>query len=207
MECRSQMNSSNTAMMKYYEKLAFKVAITLILVGAINWLFVGVAGVNVVELLFGRRSYFSRGIYILVGLSALLIAFNRDTYLPFLGETVLPCQVISTYIPQGATTEVQVQVTPGAKVLYWAAEPTNEHLKQLNNWDQAYLKYENAGVTVANDLGVALLKVRPPQSYKVPFKGSLAPHIHFRICSGDGMLSRIKTVFVEDGRVEGFRTS
>lgn len=199
------MNSSNAAMLKYYEKLAFKIAIALVIIGAINWFFVGAAGINVVELLCGRRSYCSRGIYILVGLSALLIAFNRDTYLPFLGETVLPCQVIGTYIPQGATTEVTVQVTPGAKVLYWAAEPDNEHLKKLNNWDQAYLKYENAGVTVANEQGLATLKVRPPQSYTVPFKGALAPHIHFRICSGDGMLSRIKTVFVEDGRVEGFR--
>ncbi len=201
----NRMDSNNAAWMKYYEKLAFKVAMVFLVAGALNWLFVGAAGVNVVELLCGRRSYCSRGIYILVGLSALLIMFNRDTYLPFLGETVLPCKVIGNYIPQGATTEVQVQVTPGAKVLYWAAEPNNEHIKHLNTWDQAYLKYENAGVTEANDQGVAVLKVRPPHSYKVPFKGQLQPHIHFRICSGTGMLSRIKTVFLHDGHVEGFK--
>lgn len=200
------MNSDNASWMKYYEKLAFKIAMVFILVGALNWLAVGAAGVNVVELLCGRRSYCSRGIYILVGLSALLIAFNRDTYLPFLGETVMPCQVIGTYIPQGATTEVQVQVPPGAKVLYWASEPSNEHLKHLNNWDQAYLKYENAGVVVADEKGIAILKVRPPQAYSVPFKGRLEPHVHFRICSGTGMLSRIKTVFLADGHVEGFKS-
>jgi hypothetical protein len=176
-----------------------------IIVGALNWLLVGAFGINAVELLTGRRSTISRTIYVLVGISALLIAFNRDTYLPFLGETVMPCQILGTYIPQGATMEVQIEVAPGAKVLYWAAEPENEHLKKLNNWQQAYLKYENAGVTVADDRGVATLKVRPPQAYSVPFKGRLEPHIHFRICGEEGILSRIKTVFVNDGRIEGFR--
>jgi uncharacterized membrane protein YuzA (DUF378 family) len=199
------MDSQNAAWATYYQKLAFKVAMVFIIVGALNWLLVGAFGINAVELLAGRRSTISRSIYVLVGISALLIAFNRDTYLPFLGETVMPCQVIGTYIPQGATMEVQVEVAPGAKVLYWAAEPENEHLKKLNNWQQAYLKYENAGVTVADDRGVATLKVRPPQAYSVPFKGKLEPHIHFRICGGEGILSRIKTVFVNDGRVEGFR--
>jgi hypothetical protein len=52
---------------------------------------------------------------------------------------------------------------------------------------------------------VAVLKVRPPQAYSVPFKGRLEPHIHFRICGETGILSRIKTVYVEDGRIEGFR--
>jgi hypothetical protein len=36
-------------------------------------------------------------------------------------------------------------------------------------------------------------------------KGKLEPHVHFRVCGGaDGFLGRIKTVYVEDGRVEGF---
>lgn len=199
------MDSQNAMWATYYQKLAFKIAMVFIIVGAVNWLLVGAFGINAVELLAGRRSTISRSIYVLVGISALLIAFNRDTYLPFLGETVMPCQILGTYIPQGATMEVQVEVAPGAKVLYWAAEPANEHLKKLNNWQQAYLKYENAGVTVADDRGVATLKVRPPQAYSVPFKGQLEPHIHFRICGETGILSRIKTVFVKDGRVEGFR--
>jgi hypothetical protein len=189
----------------YYQKLAYKIAMLLVIVGALNWLAVGAVGVNPVELLTGKRSTLTRTIYLLVGISALCIMFNRDTYLPFLGETVMPCAVLDTHIPQGATMEVQVQVPPGSKVLYWAAEPGAEKMKNINNWQQAYLKYENAGVAVGDDSGVATLKVRPPQPYTVPIKGKLAPHVHFRVCGGaDGMLGRIKTVFVEDGRVEGF---
>jgi protocatechuate 3,4-dioxygenase beta subunit len=81
-----------------------------------------------------------------------------------------------------------------------------EELKQLQSWEQAYNKYENAGVTTTDSTGVAILKIRNPQPYIVPFKGRIEPHVHFRICDGSGMLGRIKTVFVSDEHVEGFST-
>jgi protocatechuate 3,4-dioxygenase beta subunit len=62
----------------------------------------------------------------------------------------------------------------------------------------------NVGVVTANADGVATLHIRHPQPYRVPFKGRLEPHIHFRICSDSGIMSRIKTVFLSDGHVEGF---
>lgn len=182
--------------------MAFKVAMVLILVGALNWLLIGATGLNAVESLLGKT--LSRFIYILVGIAAVSIMFNRDTYLPFLGETVLPCTTIPERAPPGATKELRVPAPPGSKILYWAAEPALEELKQIQDWQQAYQKYENAGVTTTDNTGVAILKVRNPQPYVVPFKGRIEPHVHFRICDGSGMLGRIKTVFVGDGHVEGF---
>ena len=188
----------------YFEKMLFKLAMIVIIVGALNWLSVGVTGVNVVERYLGRS--IARVIYIIVGIAALSIMFNRDTYLPFLGETVMPCGVISESTPQGANTEMRVSDLPvGAKVLYWAAEPETDNLKKIKDWKKAYLKFMNAGVTVVGQDGVAVLRVRKPQAYTVPWKGQLEPHIHFRICGADGMLARIKTVYVSDGRVEGFQ--
>lgn len=187
----------------YMSKLAFKVAMVLLIIGGLNWLLVGGFQFDLVKTLFGK-GFVARTIYILVGISALAIMFNRDTYLPFLGETVMPCSMLPEKTPPGATTEVRVSVPPRSKILYWAAEPATEHLKGINTWKQAYLKYENAGVVSADDSGVAILKVRKPQAYTVPFRGRLEPHVHFRICGENGMLGRIKTVFLEDGRVEGF---
>ena len=63
----------------YYQKLAYKIAMLLVIVGALNWLAVGAVGVNPVELLAGKRSTLTRTIYLLVGISALCIMFNRDT--------------------------------------------------------------------------------------------------------------------------------
>lgn len=188
--------------MLYLRKKAFKVAILLMIAGSLNWLFIGLFRFNLVETLLG--SFLSRFVYVAVGLSAVAIMFDRDTYLPFLGETVLPCSLLPDRVPPGATKEVHVSAAPGSKILYWAAEPATESLKQINDWKIAYAKFENAGVTRADDNGNAILKVRNPQAYVVPWKGRLEPHIHFRICGDNGMMSRIKTLYVKDEHVEGF---
>ena len=80
----------------------FMFSMVLLIVGALNWLAVGVAGVNVLEKLVGKLV--ARILYVLVGVAALAVAFNRDTYLPFLGKTVMPCSIIPEHIPKGADT-------------------------------------------------------------------------------------------------------
>jgi len=180
------------------QKLGFMLAMAFILIGALNWLAIGVTKVNVLEGVLGRGV--ARMLYIVVGVAALTLLFNRDTYLPFLGETVVPCSLIPEQLPEGADTKVDVRAHPGAKVLYWAAEPATEGLKKINDWRGAYLKYMNAGVVTANAQGVATLYVRNPQPYDVPWKGRLEPHVHFRVCSeNQGMMGRIETVYVSDG--------
>ncbi len=55
----------------------------LVLIGAINWGFIGLFGFNLVEILFGQ-SAFAQFIYILVGLSAIIslicaiICYNKS---------------------------------------------------------------------------------------------------------------------------------
>lgn len=187
----------------YYQKLAFKVAMVLLIVGGLNWLLVGLFNWNLVKALFGQ-GIIARSIYGLVGLAALAVMFDRDSYLPFLGPTVIPCASVPDRTPPGASKMVTVSAPPGSKVLFWAAEPEMEALKQIQTWKEAYAGYENAGVTTADSNGQAVLKVRAPQAYTVPFKGRLEPHIHFRICESSGMLGRVKTIFLSDNRVEGF---
>ena len=162
----------------YLNKLAFKIAISLLIIGGLNWLLVGLFNVNIVSRIFGK-SVLTTFIYILVGVSAVAIMFDRDTYLPFLGPMVVPCSVLEIRDPPGATREVKINVEPNVKIIYWAAEPGSD--EKLNSWKDAYLDYQNAGVTLSNGSGEAVLKIRDPQSYKVPFKGKLAPHVHYQI--------------------------
>lgn len=196
------MSGSADTDIVYWRKKAYKIAMILLIAGSLNWLLIGAFEFNFVETVLGK--FLSRFVYLIVGFSAIAIMFNRDTYLPFLGETVLPCSFIPNRIPPGASKEVRVTAPPGSKILYWAAEPAMENLKQINDWKIAYAKFENAGVTNADETGMATLKVRPPQPYLVPWKGRLEPHVHFRICGDNGMMSRIKTVFISDEHVEGF---
>ena len=186
-------------------KKAHIVAIGLVIIGAVNWGLVGTIKVDLVAKLFGK-GLLARSLYILIGLAGLSLMFHRDTYLPFLGESIMPCSILTNRAPSGATRDVKVKVNPGAKVLYWASEPATEHLKEINNWQKAYTDYENAGVATADVNGEAVLKVREPQAYTVPLKGRLEPHIHFRICGDGGWMGQVKTVFLSDGHVEGFQT-
>ena len=181
-----------------------RMATIIVILGALNWLGIGVYGTNTIARFLGARSVATRVIYCLIGLSAISIMFHRDTYLPFLGETVLPCAAIPEQIPEGADTQVQVKVAPGAKIIYWASEPSNEGMKKLKDWRKAYLTFLNVGVVKADAEGVATLMVRNPQPYTVPWMGRLEPHVHFRECGDNGMMSRIFTVYTSSGKVEPF---
>lgn len=51
------------------------VALVLVIVGGLNWGLVGLMNYNVVSALFGDMSGLSKLVYVLVGLSALYLAF------------------------------------------------------------------------------------------------------------------------------------
>ena len=173
----------------------FMIAMLLVVVGGLNWGVQAFTGKDLVSRLVGKRAWI---VYALVAVAALYIGFARDTYLPFLGETVMPCSLLKDQIPEGANTEAVVHVKPGAKILFWATEPATEDLKQIQDWRHAYLEYKNAGVTTADSNGVAVLRVRTPQAYTVGVLNhkKLSPHVHYRVCKSAGMLDRVETVFL-----------
>lgn len=186
----------------YLSKLVYKIAILLIVVGALNWLIIGVMNINLLERLVGPR--ISTVLYVMVGLSALYVMFDRDTYLPFLGPTHVPCSVLQVREPPGATKEVKVVIEPHTKIMYWASEPASDGLKKVKSWMDAYQKYDNAGVAISNGDGVVIMKVRDPQTYKVPFAGKLESHIHYRVCGEAGFMGRVETTFLNHSGPEGF---
>ena len=66
-------------------KITTIIAFTLVIIGALVWLTVGLFDFNLVALVFGAGggAVFSRIIYSLVGLSALWLIFYWATYHPF----------------------------------------------------------------------------------------------------------------------------
>lgn len=172
----------------------FKTAMILLVVGGLNWATTLFMKKDLATKVFGRYAWI---VFVLVGLAALYVGFSRDTYLPFLGKTVFPCSLLKDSVPEGADLSVQVKVRPGAKVIFWASEPANKDLHELQDWRKAYMEFKNAGVTTADATGIATLSVRTPQSYTVPMKGALDAHIHYRECVSDGMVGRVETVKAE----------
>lgn len=54
-------------------------ALILTIIGGLNWGLVGLFGFDLVAFLFGSMSVLSRIVYILVGVSAVLLAFSSFT--------------------------------------------------------------------------------------------------------------------------------
>ena len=53
-------------------KILYYIALTLVIVGALNWLLIGLFKFDLVETLFGTMSLLSRIVYSLVGLSGII---------------------------------------------------------------------------------------------------------------------------------------
>ena len=193
------MNPDTMVYMKWFHIII----IGLVFLGAINWLSIGIVGIDLVRLGLPPRN--AKWVYVLIGIAALSLAFRRDMYLPFLGETVLPSGALAQKTPQNANEQITLTTLPNAKVVYWAAEPDPNQGKDVPNWSVAYDEYENSGVAVADDQGHAILRFRgPPQAYRVPLKGRLEPHVHFRVCDKNGFMGPVQTRYVKSGMIEEF---
>jgi uncharacterized membrane protein YuzA (DUF378 family) len=188
--------------MNYCSKVYLNILISVIaLAGAINWGLFGLFNFNLVEYLlnsFNNRTI-NKIIYIIIGICGLLLLFNRDTYLPFLGEAAFP-EPLREYTPISNGGEIiskTIKNLPvGAKVIYWASEPTNND-KVVDNPITAYGSYTNQGVVIVNDKGEATLTVNKPSSYEVPNKGKLDKHIHYRYWTKYGITSPVFTIKLE----------
>ena len=53
-------------------KVLYCIALTLVIIGALNWLLIGLFSFDLVATLFGNMSVFSRIIYVLVGISGII---------------------------------------------------------------------------------------------------------------------------------------
>ena len=64
-------------------KITTLIAFILTIVGALNWLLIGIFAFDLVAFLFGAMSVLTRIVYSLVGVSALWMIFIAIVYKPF----------------------------------------------------------------------------------------------------------------------------
>jgi uncharacterized membrane protein YuzA (DUF378 family) len=192
----------------FIKKKLYAVCLLVLVLAGINWGTVAVFNIDAVSSIFGKNTIPTRIFFVFVAICAIYVGTSRDSYLPFLGETVLPCSVLQEKVPDKADLKVRITAQAGRKVLYWASESSEaaEKLRTLNNWKEAYGKFDNAGVAVADDEGSALLHIRRPQVYWVPPGSKLEPHVHYRICADNGMMGPVRSLHIEE-RAEGFATA
>mgnify|MGYP001188554949 CR=1 FL=1 len=139
-------------------------------------------------------------LYILITIAVIYFLFKRNFYLPFLGRTVYPCDNMleTTPLIEGYPIKTKTVQTkyPNKKIIYWAAMPGKNTKKTP---EDAYKKFENQGIAKSNSKGKVEFTYYKPVGYFVNrfgFEKELKPHIHYRACLGNGMLSQIEKVDV-----------
>lgn len=176
---------------KYLDYYIKNIMILLVLLTAINNAS-SQFNVNFIQKIFSFQSNFEKYFYIFVGIIALIIMFNKNTWLPFLGPSVLPHTLVSLKKNNGNTT-IKVIVKPNSKVAYWTTTPS---LNMNRNVFMAYEDYSNSGVVQSNENGEALLVINKGTGYNVPTGKYIKPHVHYREITSDlGMMGPVKTVY------------
>ncbi len=180
------------------KKKHYMVIMILIMLGAINYLGIALFKINIIQKLTVKEPI-AEIVYLLIGLSAFYIMFERDTYLPFLGRTVFPCDILKPSMPKDSTMKVTLKTRPNSKVVYWASNPsTTGHIV---DYKEAYGDYENSGIAVSDDNGIVDLPIMEPQPYYVPFKGLLPTHVHYRVCCSKGIVGPVRTIYLGSKKI------
>lgn len=160
----------------------------LIVLGAINYLTISTYNINIFSYI-SSNPIFLRMLGIFIGVSGLFYLFNRDYYLPFLGEAVIPIKE-GNGLDNKNLIKIEINsLPPNRKVLYWASNP-NDNI--FDNPFDAYNKFPNSGITTTNENGTAICPIVCPSSYKV-YNKTLKQHIHYRYEIQDGLYSRVFT--------------
>lgn len=186
------MKKSNNA---YLDVKKRQVLLILVLTGAFAWGSFAF-GYNPVENLneMLNKYYkfpFDKLLYVLIGLAALHLSMDKHFWLPFLGDSVLPSQLVPLKANYNFNHEVIVKAPPGSKVGYWAA---NAHV-DTPDVQTAYGDYENSGVVLADENGEAKLRVIKGTGYIVPSGRYIPPHLHYRIFDKEtGMMDQVNTL-------------
>lgn len=172
--------------------------IALIIFGSINYgttLF----GCNMIKCLskfidnlFRSSIHLDKIIYLSILVAAIYLAFKRDTWLPFLGESVLPEAIIPLSQPTNTDTIVKIKTLPNVKIAYWASLNKGE----TANVKLAYNNYENSGVVMSDKNGDVSLPIMVGSGYTLPNGKVLPRHVHYRILGhlDKGIMSKIDTV-------------
>jgi uncharacterized membrane protein YuzA (DUF378 family) len=180
----------------YVSKIINQVLMLILLMSGMLWGLVGLFKWNIMGWLAKHTIKGTDNIiYVIAILVAVFLLFSRDFFLPFLGETVFPCDPLVEKVPENADTSVTIKVEPNSNVIYWASETADEDI--VDNPIKAYAKYKNSGVARSDENGRVTLRVRKPTPYKIPpFGLTLPAHIHYRICKSNGILSRVDTATI-----------
>lgn len=168
----------------------------LLIITALNYVLIKLLNIN----LFGfiKNSDILAFLHLIMAIVVIYYLFNRDFYLPFLGETVIPIKNMNNIEDNLLNFKIQ-NLPPNKRLIYWASRSSDQVIR---NPIDAYKGYTNSGITKTDSNGNASLEISCPSDYYVKSFGmdkKIRRHIHYRIESDKfpGLFSSVKTHYVK----------
>ena len=179
---------------KTYKIISLNIFMTVLVFVVASNAVLSAYGFNVFNRIDSLIGYnLSKVIYFITGISIVLLAIKKQTWLPFLGDTVIPVTLLPETVNVGDTT-IKIKVKPNTKVAYWASLPSTAEKLPV---DIAYGDYSNAGVSKSDKDGFATLTFNKGVGYIVPSGKYIKPHIHYRELNTEySMIGPVKTVYL-----------
>ena len=170
----------------------------ILIVASINWS-LSLYNYNLVEILhnylnkiFKINYPINKIIYAYIALVAIYIALKRATWLPFLGETIIPDALIPLKVPNTYNKTITIKTEPNSNIIYWSAMPH----KDIPDVSVAYEDYSNSGCVLSNNEGEAKLFIIEGSQYSVPFNYNIKKHVHYRIFNkSNNLLGKVNTLY------------
>jgi hypothetical protein len=172
-----------------------------IIAGAINYGTIAF-GFNIIDIvsnkvdnLINNKIYLDKIIYVAIAISAIILMFNRTTWLPFLGTCVFPTKgLIPIKINNDGDKQIEVRVKPNTRIAYWSSI-LNKSI-DIPDVVTAYDDFSNSGVVMSDNNGVAILSVKLGTDYIVPSNKLIKRHVHYRELDLEyGMMGEVQTVY------------
>lgn len=136
----------------------------------------------------------------LISLYALYLLFDIKTYLPFLGETVLPSKLLcdnkndNNIINNNNLIHLKIKTDMDTEKIIWWAADKEDNRKVINNPKEAYKNYNNSGISLVNN-GYSEVVLLCPKSYTAGGR-ELPKHLHYRESKKD-ILGDVKTIDIK----------
>jgi hypothetical protein len=128
---------------------------------------------------------------------------KRETFLPFLGESVVPSSLFNEknnnnleklLSDNNNIISLDIYAPNVEKIIWWASKSKQDDGTIASTYNEAYDEYKNSGVSNVQSDGYAYVTLPCPQKYNVNNK-ELPKHLHYREATG-AMLSDVKTINV-----------
>jgi len=154
--------------------------IILVLIGSLTWGLIGTMNYNLIHNILFGNTIAKKIAYTLIGISGIYLALCRNTYWPYLGESVFPNHLFQHCPMPTEGKEIMISTPyPNTALVYWVKNEKDGSLF-------------NSAVSKTNNLGLAKIVLAEPDKKDVPGYWIIPKEIFYRAIVGTGMLSKVE---------------